>query len=328
MTPSDSGDAGLFRAAVAGLLDENLSPEMFNDRLIELGWREVAIESPDLAVGVLFEEMGARGSAAPALDLVVLAAAEMELVHGDGVLHPVSDLPAARTAGQRVLVDGVALAGAGGTRWLVPGDSGWVAVNADAATQMVRGLDPAMGLYRVSGEAAEGLVSPVGFSSVAPVARRALAHQLVGLAAKVLALAVRQVTDREQYGRQIGSFQTVKHRLAETEVAVTAARTALAASWRAHTPLASDVAKALAGRAALLATRHAQQVCGGIGFTEEHPLPDLVRRAYVLDGLYGSASLIEESLGVRLVSTRAVPRLSTPWSGGTEDWNEVTEPGP
>jgi alkylation response protein AidB-like acyl-CoA dehydrogenase len=56
-------------------------------------------------------------------------------------------------------------------------------------------------------------------------------------------------------------------------------------------------AKALAGRAALLACTHGQQLCGAIGFTIEHPMPGLVARAHLLDTFLGSAALLAGTLG-------------------------------
>jgi alkylation response protein AidB-like acyl-CoA dehydrogenase len=59
----------------------------------------------------------------------------------------------------------------------------------------------------------------------------------------------------------------------------------------------------------VLAAKHAQQVCGGIGFTWEHGLHRSVRRAYVLDSILGPSTALQEEVGRRLVDTHRVPRL-------------------
>ncbi|HVW32444.1 MAG TPA: acyl-CoA dehydrogenase family protein, partial [Acidimicrobiia bacterium] len=181
-----------------------------------------------------------------------------------------------------------------------------------ADVRPVRGLDPAMGLVAVTGSAAldsDGATDPAGWGAVRQSARRALAHELCGLAGRLLDDAARHVTDRHQFGRPIAAFQTVRHRLTEVYVAVAAARAALDAAWRGADPVLADAAKVLSGRAAALAGRHCLQVTGAIGFTEDHRLPGALRRAGVLDALYGSADEVRAELGRSLLERRTVPRL-------------------
>jgi len=234
------------------------------------------------------------------------------------VVHPTSAAPPGRpgTAGGLV-VAGVVLAGASGTAALVPLASGAVTVPfARLTTTPVDGLDPAIGLVSVAADEAEAQAHvgrAVPWDDVVAAARRALSHELVGVADAMLEVAVGQVIDRHQFGRPVGAFQAVKHRLADARVALDAARAGLAAAWRQPESRTAAMAKVLAGRAALLAAKHAQQVCGAIGFTTEHPLPGLVRRAYVLDALYGPAALLQEELGQALLAERAAPRLRPSW---------------
>jgi alkylation response protein AidB-like acyl-CoA dehydrogenase len=138
----------------------------------------------------------------------------------------------------------------------------------------------------------------------------------------MLALARSHALDRVQFGRPLASFQAVRHRLAETLVALEGAEAALAAAdalagasaagglaGAGGDELAALLAKAAAGQAALTAARHCQQVLGGIGFTAEHGLNRHVRRALVLDGLLGSARELTREAGARLVAERSAPRL-------------------
>ncbi len=150
------------------------------------------------------------------------------------------------------------------------------------------------------------LDSPVGEPVPSGAGRRALGWWLLGTGRAMLALARSHVLNRTQFGRPLASFQAVRHRLAETLVALDGAEATLVA---AEDELGSLLAKAAAGRAALTAARHCQQVLGGIGFTAEHDLHRHVRRALVLDGLLGSARELTREAGALVRKGRSAPRL-------------------
>jgi len=158
------------------------------------------------------------------------------------------------------------------------------------------GLDPDLPLSRVSSGA------PVALAA----GRRALGWWLVGASRAMLALARSHALDRAQFGRPIAGFQAVRHRLAETLVAVEGASATLVA---ASDDLGSLLAKAAAGQAALTAARHCQQVLGGIGFTAEHDLHHHVRRVMVLDSLLGSSRELTREAGAVVREQRSAPRL-------------------
>ncbi|MFI6465903.1 acyl-CoA dehydrogenase family protein [Streptomyces sp. NPDC050528] len=136
--------------------------------------------------------------------------------------------------------------------------------------------------------------------------RVALGWWLLGTGRAMLTLARQHAVDREQFGRPLASFQAVRHRLAETLVALDGAEATLVA---ATDELGALLAKAAAGQAALTAARHCQQVLGGIGFTAEHDLHRHVRRAMVLDGLLGSARELTREAGALLRAGGSAPRL-------------------
>ena len=114
-------------------------------------------------------------------------------------------------------------------------------------------------------------------------ARVAVGWWLVGSARAMLSLARRHALDRVQFGKPIASFQAVRHRLAETLVAIEGAEATLTLPGADNPDLTALLAKAAAGKAALTAAKHCQQVLGGIGFTEEHDLHRHVKRALVLE---------------------------------------------
>ncbi|MDX6215691.1 MAG: hypothetical protein QOG99_1275, partial [Frankiales bacterium] len=194
----------------------------------------------------------------------------------------------------------------------------WAQFDTSQPSQLreVRGLDPGLGLIAVelaglrpeivlTGEQAEQT-----WSAVQAAGRRALAHQLVGAVERMLELAVQHALDRVQFGRQVGSFQAVRHRLADAFVAKEAAAAAVELSWCSDDEvLAAMLAKSLAGRAAKIAATQCQQVLAGIGFTAEHPFHRYLKRVSVLDRFLGSATELPALIGARLIELGALPRL-------------------
>ncbi|MGX9882893.1 acyl-CoA dehydrogenase family protein [Streptomyces sp. NPDC002276] len=147
---------------------------------------------------------------------------------------------------------------------------------------------------------------PAGAPVPLAAGRVALGWWLLGTGRAMLALARQHAVDRVQFGRPLASFQAVRHRLAETLVALDGAEATLVAATDDPGAL---LAKAAAGQAALTAARHCQQVLGGIGFTAEHDLHRHVRRAMVLDGLLGSARELTREAGALLRTGGSAPRL-------------------
>lgn len=118
----------------------------------------------------------------------------------------------------------------------------------------------------------------------------------VGMAQAVLAQAVGYSKEREQFQRPIGSFQAVKHQLADCLIRADVAQAGVyAASVILETPGADDnpvrsiaTAKLVAGEAALENAKTCTQVNGAMGFTWELDVHFFLKRAYVLDTHYGS----------------------------------------
>jgi alkylation response protein AidB-like acyl-CoA dehydrogenase len=139
--------------------------------------------------------------------------------------------------------------------------------------------------------------------------RHALGWWLVGTSRAMLSLARQHAVDRVQFGRPVASFQAIRHRLAETLVAVEGAEAALVAAATEPDELNFLLAKAAAGQAALIAARHCQQVLGGIGFTAEHELHRHVKRSLVLDAMLGSSRELTREAGAALRTKGFAPRL-------------------
>ncbi|MEO7601837.1 MAG: acyl-CoA dehydrogenase family protein [Sphingomicrobium sp.] len=123
--------------------------------------------------------------------------------------------------------------------------------------------------------------------------RAGAAAELVGVAAGISAMTVDYLSQRKQFGRAIGEFQALQHRAAhlygEIEIARAAALKAaqLLDAGDDSAPLFVSVAKAKAADVAGLATREGVQMHGGIGMTDEHDAGLYMKRAAVLEELFG-----------------------------------------
>ncbi len=124
----------------------------------------------------------------------------------------------------------------------------------------------------------------------------AAAAQLLGCGERLLADSVDYVGQRKQYGRTIGSFQAIKHSLADVRIALDFARplvhgAALEVPTSSTTGVRSvAAAKVAAGDAAYLASRVALQVHGAIGYTAEFDLGLWINRVRALVGAWGDAA--------------------------------------
>jgi alkylation response protein AidB-like acyl-CoA dehydrogenase len=129
-------------------------------------------------------------------------------------------------------------------------------------------------------------------SEVLDRAAAALAAEQVGVAARALEQAVEYAKVRHQFGRPIGSFQAVKHLLADVLLEVESARAAayfalLTADTGGELPAVASLAKAFCSDACVLAASQNIQVHGGIGFTWEHPAHLYLKRAKTSQLLLG-----------------------------------------
>ena len=122
-----------------------------------------------------------------------------------------------------------------------------------------------------------------------------LAAEQTGLAQRCLDMTVAYVKERKQFARPVGSFQGLKHRLADLWVSVTQARAAsryaaaCLASGSPDTRVAVALAKAYCSEVAVHAAQECVQMHGGIGFTWEHPAHLYLKRAKADSIAFGTA---------------------------------------
>ncbi len=122
------------------------------------------------------------------------------------------------------------------------------------------------------------------------------AAQLCGLSDTMLALTVEYAKERKQFGVPIGTFQAVKHQLANARIKLEFARPLVyraAMSLATNDPAASmhtSMAKAVAGDAAMASAKASLQCHGAIGYTTEHDLHLYMKRAWALNAAWGDAA--------------------------------------
>lgn len=140
-----------------------------------------------------------------------------------------------------------------------------------------------------------------------------VAGQLLGLAQRMLDLSVDYVAQRKQFGKPIGSFQAVKHHLADVATRIEFAKPVL---YRAAHALAQGQGQAqvrvsharlACAEAALLAARHGIQVHGAMGYTWEVDLQMFMKRAWALDNAWGDRALHKNRIEAHLLTAELAP---------------------
>jgi hypothetical protein len=272
--------------------------------LDDLGWRDAFVADPRVAVSRLFALQGAASVTSSALNHVL---------GGDGcvVLPPMGKWRAPGTSVDGSLhIEGLLIGAARDTALVVVSGIAYKVEVGALRPRPIDGVDPALGLVAVQSEVTDATeVGPLDWPAAVALGQLALGHELVGASRRMLELAREHAVDRIQFGQPIAMFQAVRHRLAETLVAVEAAEAALDVAWLDREPASAAMAKAVAGRAARTTARHCQQVLAGIGFTTEHPFHRYVKRTLVLDQLLGSTHALTQDLGAQILATQQLPPL-------------------
>jgi alkylation response protein AidB-like acyl-CoA dehydrogenase len=175
---------------------------------------------------------------------------------------------------------------------LLDGTDATLVERGDAQVEAIDAIDPTRRYASVTANGGE----PLGdVSRGRDLIALATAAELVGIAQRVMEMAVEYAKDRKQFDRPIGSYQAVSHACAEMLKLVEGSRSLVYyAGWAADAApdefsLAASMAKAYASDAGWQVSASALQVHGGIGFTWEHDLHWFLKRAKTDGVLYGSA---------------------------------------
>jgi alkylation response protein AidB-like acyl-CoA dehydrogenase len=296
--------------------DEPYDPKLWRTLAAEMGLAGLAVpESRGGAgaswreVAVICEELGRAVAPTPYLGSAVVATGVLLALEDDPLLAELAG--GARTAALAapfgtpsapgpLAVDGGAISGqvrgvadAGvADVLLVPAGDGLYAVEAaDAVRTPVVSLDLTRPLCDVALRDAPGRPLATGERAAAAIdaglraGAAMLASEQVGIAEWCLKSTVDHLKTRYQFGRPVGSFQALKHRMADVWVALTQARAvaryagACLADGDPDAPVAVALAQAHCGPVAVAAAEECVQLHGGIGFTWEHPAHLYLKRA-------------------------------------------------
>lgn len=206
----------------------------------------------------------------------------------------------------------------------VPGDQ--VRVRTQRSIDASRRLAEVDWTASPSTRIADGVTGQALWDTLLERGALAACGQLVGLAQRMLDLSVDYAAQRKQFGKPIGSFQAVKHHLADVVTRIEFARPVLyRAAWalahgepRLHALVSH--AKLACGEAAWTAARKAIQVHGAMGYTWEVDLQMFMKRAWALDAAWGDrafhrarlAGLLLPELGVSELALGAGASFSNP----------------
>jgi alkylation response protein AidB-like acyl-CoA dehydrogenase len=296
-----------FRDAVRDLLERECSPAVVRD-----AWTNETGRTP--TVWGHLAEMGVLGALAPEsagglgltfLDLVLVleetgyAALPEPLLEHAAVAVPLLPDPTPAARGDVTVT--ASFVAAPYAPWantadllVVEDGSGLRVVEpSDVQSTFVTSVDRARRLFAVDSVPSSGI--PVSDGAAFERGALGAAAQLVGLTRHMLDLTVAYVTERRQFGVPVGSFQAVKHQLANARIALEFARPLVyRAAWSlTHADADSSVhvsmAKATASDAAHVAGRAALQCHGAIGYSYEYDLHLFLKRAWALEATWGDA---------------------------------------
>jgi alkylation response protein AidB-like acyl-CoA dehydrogenase len=290
------------------------------------GWSDVLAAEPQAAISSLFEAQGRTGTWSSAFhDVMAADVARFGLEGAVTVVLPRPNSLVAGTSWKATGADvrGILLGPRDDSSMLVVAvksedERDFLAAVDPGALNVARrnGLDPGLGVHEVSGQVdkllvlAEGVEASAWWERSLARGRLALCHQMVAALYVMIEQARLHVSERVQFGRYVGTFQAVRHKLVEAFVAATAAECSTATAWEAEDfSLATVTAKVTTGKAVTLTTAHTQQLLAGIGFTAEHPYHRFMKRTLVLERILGSSVELAPELGRQLIQRDDAPRL-------------------
>ncbi|APE18109.1 acyl-CoA/acyl-ACP dehydrogenase [Mycobacterium crocinum] len=294
----------MLRDTVAALVEKHASPAavreaMESDRGYDESLWSKLCEQVGVAALVVPEELGGAGGeladAAAVLEelgrglvptpLLGTTLAELALLAAD---EPDSDALEQLAAGESI---GAVVFDPG---YVVNGDVADVVVGIedeslvrwnDVTAEAVTTMDPTRRLARLTAGSTVAIGTDPGLADTAAIL---LAAEQIGAASRCLELTVDYTKERVQFGRAIGSFQALKHRMADLYVAVQSARAVVNDAIAAPSPTSAALARLAATEAFTKVAGEAIQMHGGIAITWEHDIQLYFKRAHGSAQLLGS----------------------------------------
>jgi len=307
------------------------NPEPSWAQLAELGWTGVSIAEEDGGAGltfveeaVLFEELGRALYRGPYLSTIALTLPALP----DDLRAEVASGRTSWTLAFGPLVpdldtaERVAIVGGDGIFELEGGEREILTTSDESRP---------LGVVR-GGEAGRRLADTTVLIEIEARSQTALALEACGVAQRALEYAIEYASTREQFGKRIGVYQAVSHPLADAYTRLELSRSlALWAAWCVanenpqtwtRPSLAAAAAKSSAAETAVAVCETSIQVLGGIGFTWEHELHRLYKRALGIESFGASGTRLRAEIAAALLNE---PEAKVP--GSSQVPVSVTEGG-
>ena len=255
--------------------------------------RAEGLEAGPVELVVAFEQLGRHAVPGPWIEAVAYLT---RLLESTPELGPRDEILSAVARGERL----VSVAAPPHTPYALDADVSQTLLVQDGQLHLAvvgtqhRSVDPTRRLFELSSDRALMPVPQEGLEAALDLAVLACSAQLLGLGEQLLSTTVDYVKQRTQFGRQIGSYQALKHQLADVRIALDFVRPLVhGAALSLGSPTASrdvSAAKVAASDASYLAARTALQLHGAIGYTAEHDLSLWVLKVRALVPAWGTTS--------------------------------------
>jgi alkylation response protein AidB-like acyl-CoA dehydrogenase len=282
------------------------TPEPTWAQLAELGWTGVSVAEEEGGAGltfleeaVLFEELGRALYHGPYFATVALA---LPALPGD--LR--SEVAAGATSWTLAFGPLVPDLDTAERVAIVGGDGIYELEGAERELLATTDESRLLGVVR-GGEPGRRLADAGVLAEIEARSQAALALEACGVARLALEDAVEHASSREQFGKKIGAYQAVSHPLANAYTRVELSRSlAFWAAWCVSTGdpqarIAASAAKSYAGESAVAVCETAIQALGGIGFTWEHRLHRLYKRALGIESFGASGTRLRAEVAAGLL---------------------------
>jgi alkylation response protein AidB-like acyl-CoA dehydrogenase len=282
-----TADQQLFARTVRELLEKECPPDAARAGFSRERWAKLkdmgvidmlASGMNEIDLVPILEEAGRAALPEPLIEAMMIAGGALDGVVTAGV--------GTKYVAHADVADTIVLEHAG-TLYAVPRDA--------AQLQPVETIDAARPLFLITWDFESRTALEAGTNLALLRAALGASAELLGLASRCIEMAADYAKERHQFGKPIGSFQAVKHKLADALLHLEFARPVV---YRAAWSLAQDettkerdvsMAKVFAGDAANGAARAALQTLGAIGYTQEHALHIWIKRIWALSAAWGNA---------------------------------------
>jgi len=279
-------DQMLFARTVRELLEKECPPEAARAGFSHQRWTKLkemgvidmlASGMSEIDLVPILEEAGRAALPEPLIEAAMIAGGAL-----DGI---VTAAVGARYAAHADVADAIVLEHANAL-YSVPRDK--------ATLHRIETIDSPRPLFKITWDYESGTSLEADTNLALRRATLGASAELLGLASRCIEMAADYAKERHQFGKPIGSFQAVKHRLADALLQLEFARPVV---YRAAWSLVQDeatkerdvsMAKAMTGDAAAGAAKAALQTLGAIGYTQEHDLHIWMKRIWALNAAWGN----------------------------------------